>query len=454
MRLSALSLIGLTILSGCATSTQNQQGYAYGTKSVYQSKQLAPYQAAPTGYSLVFTELVARHGSRALSSPKYDDISLKIWRKAKAMNALTPEGELLGAEIERMMLANQKMGYGNLSQLGQEEHQQLGQRLVARDHSLFTHAVAKQQPIVVEYSGRERAKDSALAFSRGMAQALPALRSLTSAPQINKAELYFHKSKANKAYQEYKEHSPQLRTKIDSIIYSATSHKLAQQVLHRIYKPEFVAALTQGQYFFLRQGKEQAKSYNDVDAALNLFNLYLIAPGMRYEAGSQPWQFAHYFTPEETQWFSYVMDAEDFYEKGPSLKNTQITYKMAEVLEQDFFDSIEAVRSGRSNMAAKIRFGHAETVIPFAALMQLEGSNKNVAAGKTYTRQNNPWRGAWVAPLSGNIQWDVYRNQQNQWLVRMLYNERESAFKASCKPIAGSSYFYSFDELKRCYAQN
>lgn len=43
------------------------------TKQPYQPQQkLSSYEAMPAGYRAVFTELVARHGSRGLSSIKYD----------------------------------------------------------------------------------------------------------------------------------------------------------------------------------------------------------------------------------------------------------------------------------------------------------------------------------------------------------------------------------------------
>ena len=73
-----------------------------------------------------------------------------------------------------------------------------------------------------------------------------------------------------------------------------------------------------------------------------------------------------------------------------------------------------------------------------------------VATARTWTPRNE-WRGGWVSPYAANIQWDVYRNDAGRVLVKMLYNEKELAFKAGCSPIAVGSFFYDFGELKRCY---
>jgi hypothetical protein len=453
-----IPVIGLLVLSGCSsidkTSNTASAAYVYGTKSVYVPQDnIANYSAAPENYTLVYTELLARHGSRALSSPKYDDISLKIWQAAKEQHALTPLGEKLGAEIERLMAANVKMGYGNLSVLGNQEQIHIGERMAQRNTNLFSQAVQNKQQITFEYSGEDRAKDSGLAFVQGLKNVNPNLAPLISEPVKNKAQLYFHKQDSNKDYQNYVEENSQLRAAIDHLFDQPKTHQVAREMLERVYTPAFVDQLAQGKLSFVKVGKKKPTVYNDVEAAIQLFNLYLIAPGLADEAGTQPWSFTQFITPEESQWMSYVLDGEDFYEKGPSFSDTNITYKMASVLEDDFFNEIKGVQDGTNTKAAKIRFAHAETIIPFAAQMQLKGSEKGVSRDTGYTLQSSSWRGGWVSPYGANIQWDVYKNQAGNLLVKMLYNEKETAFKDSCKPIKTDSYFYQFSELTRCYGK-
>ncbi|BBC36490.1 Histidine acid phosphatase [Streptomyces graminofaciens] len=84
--------------------------------------------------------------------------------------------------------------------------------------------------------------------------------------------------------------------------------------------------------------------------------------------------------------------------------------------------------------------------------MGLPGSTKAATAGQPYTYADNPWRGANVAPLGANIRWDVFE-KGSTYLVRMLYNEKETAFKAGCRPVSRGSAFYELNELERCFGR-
>jgi hypothetical protein len=37
------------------------------------------------------------------------------------------------------------------------------------------------------------------------------------------------------------------------------------------------------------------------------------------------------------------------------------------------------------------------------------------------------------------------------YLLKMLYNEREMPFKTACQSSRDGSHYYRFDDLKRCY---
>ncbi|MDF2274106.1 histidine acid phosphatase, partial [Aeromonas caviae] len=127
-RVSSLAAyVAATLLSGCNSGNDSSSpavgDYQYSTKAVYAARQaMNSYEVAPEGFSPVFTELVARHGSRSLSSPKYDVLTKLVWEEAARQGALTELGQRLGAKVDAVTAANQTLGYGLLSALGKEEH--------------------------------------------------------------------------------------------------------------------------------------------------------------------------------------------------------------------------------------------------------------------------------------------------------------------------------------------
>src|SRR5262249_36415755 len=127
-------------------------GQFLGSKTPYAPQQdPLTYQPPPAGFTPVFTELVARHGARGLTSPS-DDLALyAMWQDAQASGSLTRLGAQLGPDLQKIIRANALLGYGvsgiatpgygNLTARGQLEHLQLAQRLAARLAPLFAGVV-------------------------------------------------------------------------------------------------------------------------------------------------------------------------------------------------------------------------------------------------------------------------------------------------------------------------
>jgi hypothetical protein len=204
-----------------------------------------------------------------------------------------------------------------------------------------------------------------------------------------------------------------------------------------------------------------------VDAAMDLYNLYIIAADMSNENNNaHSFDFNTYFEGHENDaaWFAYILDSEDFYEKGPSYSGQSSTYSIAQPLLDDFFSTIDNRLAGGSTVAT-FRFAHAETIMPFAALLKLPGSTTQAPAvenpqneSDVFNYASNDWRGESVTPMAANVQWDVYTKsgidpataKAYTPIVRMLYNEQEIQFNSSCTPVSAKSTWYKESELKRC----
>ncbi|WP_431208256.1 histidine-type phosphatase [Burkholderia cepacia] len=481
----------------------------YQTKTPYRPQQdAATYEAPPAGYAPVYTELVARHGSRGLSGFKYDGAIYAMLAKAEADGALTALGAQLKADTYAMMKANALLGYGvtgistpgygNLTQTGIREHQQLAARLAQRLPALFA---AGNRQIVVVNSGQDRAVDSSTFFSSSLVAAQPALApaiTLPAAPSgypasapvaqpagTNRFLLYFHSLKpatdlvtdagnpyyatyqASQAYQAYANDAT-VAAKLNVIKAAPQAAEVAQTVLSALVSQAFIAKLGTSGYTFANtgtyaftsadgkftntlKGDGKTKIATAVDAVNVLYNLLQVAPAMTAETGGVTME--KYIGAEQAQYLAYLQDAEDYYQKGPGIQEANpVTYRMAKVLQDDFFGEVDAIARGDLTRAAKLRFTHAEIMIPFASIMNLKNVFVPTPQAQTYTYANNPWRGDQVSPMAANMQWDVYRNG-SRLIVKMLYNERETDFQAACDgaKLTPGSHFYDYAGLKQCY---
>ncbi|MFI8082077.1 histidine-type phosphatase [Kitasatospora sp. NPDC086009] len=451
--LAASALLSLAVAVPAQAHGGPAAGPAFGTPAGATTK--APYrplqsvrslQQAPDGYTAVFTQTVSRHGARALSDSEDGDLLVKLWQQAADEGALTRVGKGFGPDVRALLDANAKVGYGALTGQGRRALQDTAERMEQRLPGLFRRiAAGADNPagpdrIDVVSSGQPRAVDSGTEFTKGLLAGEPALAKAVDPARTDTDLLYFHKSAVNKDYTDYVKKDPRLAATLAAVRDQPRSHRAARKVLERIFTGPFVDRLAAGGYPF---------AGNEVDAAQAVFHLYSVTADLTDEGD---WHLGRYIGSEEAAWFGYLDNAEEYYTKGPGFAGQDITYKMAGVLLDDLFRKAENRQAGTGGPAAELRFTHAEEIIPLAALMRLPGSTTQVTEASPYTYASNAWRGATVAPMGANIQWDLFR-KGDDYLVRMLYNEQQTAFRPGCAPVSKGSYFYDLDELERCFGR-
>lgn len=467
-RAVAIAATAATAISLAPATAAEAQTY-YSTKQPYSpAAPISSYSQPPAGFHQIYTTSVDRHGSRGLSGFKYDDLAQQMLQAAQERGQLTELGERLIPQVEAMIKVNKALtgpgepGYGNLTTFGREELRGIGVRNAARN-TAFLDRVAASDNDKVKFmsSGEDRAIESGQQFGNGLLSVNPALASHlvdgigngTVNLETRKDLLYAHKNKkldSYKAYAAWKD-GEVLEAKVQEAYDKPASKEAANTLLSKIFAPEFIADLESGEVTFTGRADESKKVEGIVDAALQFYNLYIIAPALENEPAkpAEGWIFARYMDDSDGPTFAYLLDVEDYYEKGPAIAGETVAYDNYAPLLGHMIKGVQDRAIG-GTIAAEYRFGHAETIIPLAALLKLPGSEKGVPADEVMTYENSQWRGDKVAPMGANIQWDAFQNDEGVTLVRMLYNEAEIPFHDGCMPVADNSHFYTIEELADC----
>lgn len=408
-----ISLVVAAAVPATADIVSNKHYYANQTP--YGDPASTSIKTPPRGYELVLLQNVGRHGSRSQTGPVAEDRALKVWSAASRKGALTTAGKQFDNDVKAFQKAERAIGYEKLSATGKAEWQGIGRRTAANYPEFWAKMARAKDNVKFSTSPVYRTKQSASALRAGLSAAAPGLD--LKARSTDKNLLITNgASKAGNAA-------------TASVLRRSDVRAAARHVLRRLYSSSYV------------------KSLNDpVGKAIDIYTMYSIAPGLAVETDVT---FSRYMPVEDAKYLALAKDAGNFYRYGPGVKGETASYRQARPVLKSFFREIDARLKGGHN-AASFRLGHGETTMPFAALIEAPGSQKQAPKSKPYSYGNNPWRG-WIAGrMAGNLEWALYKNASGNSLVTMRYNEQPVRFNSSCKASSAGRYFYRVSTLKRC----
>lgn len=394
------------------------------------------YTPAPEGYQPVFINYVGRHGSRHLSSAKYDKTLSELLALAEREQQLTDAGQALQQQLTRLMEVEKDV-YGELSLSGGEELNAIGQRMGRQ----FADVFESGRPIEAYATYKDRAPQSRDHFLEGLRVALGEQTPPITAEQYEKGhDPYLRPYDLATRYKAYKsdgEWQEVLETYLDQQPQTA---EFAHAIISPFIGDELYKTLANGTLAF-EDEKGRVKLSSPKDAANNLYQLYIIASNITQES---TFDFGQYFTQEQLAWYENLDILDTYYAKGPSLTSTDLPQDIAAPLVKELLVSTENALQN-NNLSGIFNFAHAETIIPLSAYLDIAGANDS---------QDNPalvaetWKGSEITPMGANIQWIVYENS-GDYLIKMLRNEQEIAF-----PIATDAFpYYSWKSIKDYYTE-
>ncbi|MGL6166753.1 MAG: histidine-type phosphatase [Fusobacteriaceae bacterium] len=394
-----------------------------GTKQPYNFEK-SIVTPTPLGYKPIFINYLGRHGSRHLSSPKYDISVFELLSIAEKDGEITAEGLNLKKKVAKI-IEIEKGNYGLLTEVGATEQKEIAKRFYENNKEIFG------KDIIASSTYVERAQQSRDAFLEELSKYTPSTNFKISTNTKKDNILRFYD--LSPEYEEFVDNGDWRK---DVEKYSKTKD-FNNEVLSKLFSKKFIEKIEKGE-FKLKDAKGKTVLKNPTDAVRNIYDLYIIQSNIGVDLG-----IGNLFSKEQLKWYEEVDNLYDFYEKGPGKTGNDIATTIALPLLKDFIKTSDEALLNK-NISANLRFAHAETMIPFITLLEINGmAVKQDKIEDVY----KTWLGREVSGMSTNVQWLFYSNDKSNVIVKMLHNEKEVnlPINSSTKP------YYKWDDVKSFY---
>jgi multiple inositol-polyphosphate phosphatase / 2,3-bisphosphoglycerate 3-phosphatase len=160
-------------------------------------------------------------------------------------------------------------------------------------------------------------------------------------------------------------------------------------------------------------------------------------------------QFCSLFSADDALTFDYAVDLKTYY---TSAYGHDLDWQQSAALLQSIVGGLEARVSNTSGAPlAQLRFAHAETIMPFAAMLGMFRDAEPLRANATdEQRQNRQWKTSTISPFAANDNFLLYECpaelDDGRFRVKYLHNEKEYTLPGC------SSFFCDFAEFRQLFA--
>jgi len=376
---------------------------AYGNDYpyLYEMTELTP---APEGYTPFYISHYGRHGSRYYWADNlYCDLDTML-TQAHDLQILTEAGEAFYAKFESV-LPELKAGWGELTQVGWDQHQQIARTMYERFPEVF--AEGSQVYAISSLAGR--CVMSMAAFCLELKECQPSLqiREVSSRATLHAV---VPGDRQNPQWKDYERMTPRYEKNMKR---PERDNTFEQTILSRIFTT--TEGLTRKPYMILS----------------DLRNLYTSLPSIGYEG-----MMCGILTDQDivSQWEASNLGSYSWVFR-PQRESLPIL--------QDMLEQANAVIEGRSQDVATLRFGHDGCIGPLTVLMGINGADLDPEepADVKFCYQN------YETCKASNIQLVFYRKEADI-LVKCLLNGSEATL-----PVPTDSYpYYRWSDFKEYYS--
>lgn len=367
---------------------------------------------APKGYKPFYISHYGRHGSRYHIGEKKYNYSVDVLDKADKENKLSEKGKDV---LRRLRLIRNEAcnRYGELTELGAEQHKQIAKRMFERFPEVFEGNVTidAKSTIVIR---------CILSMENELQQFLLLNPKLSVRHDASEHDMYYMNQSDEKLYQKKMPYR-------SSVVYKefCDRHACYERVVNQLFSDtDYV------------KYNVDAKKLND--------NLFSLASNLQSSELGKEITLYDLFTKDELYQNWLQSNAYWYLTYGNCKLNggTQ-PFSQRNLLRNIIHQADSCISLSRPG--ATLRFGHETMVLPLTCLLGLNNFDQQI--NDLEQLENKGWINYKVFPMGANIQFIFYRKTVGgDVLVKVLLNENEATlpFNSATGPYYRWTYFKDY----------
>lgn len=345
--------------------------------------------AAPKGYKPFYISHYGRHGSRYMLSDNDYKRPLDMFKRYHDEGVLSAKGEEVYVRLQEIWKEAENHG-DELAPLGKRQHRGIAERM----YRSFPQVFAQKKTITARSTTSMRVALSMCAFVERLKELNANLDIDWETSKANMSYLNWH----SEAYNEQKKDPEGWQKQFRAFSMRPQDNK---RFLSQLFKDEEYIEKNMRMLGFVKSKLfEVAIDLQDMETDVDLFDLFTA------DELFESWQGGN-------MWF-YGSD-------GPCPLNKGQALESCKPLLRNFLESAQKAVAGDGD-AATLRFGHDGNIIPLAAILKLEGCDKEEAECAEVWKV---WQNYHVSPMGANIQIVFFKNKKNDVIVKFMLNENE-----------------------------
>ena len=366
--------------------------------------------SVPDGYAPVYISHYGRHGSRWPVNQKIYKTAGDFFQQQQLAENITPEGKAIWKQVT-LCAGNSNGHLGELTPMGERQHQAIAERMYQRFPDLFAGGTA----VVARSSVEPRCIMSMGAFCDRLKELNPGLAIKKHATPGDMDFIHHNTEEAKLNTGEDAPWMWEFSQYRDSI---SKCPQVAAKLFKNVPESDSIP-------LFMRSLYDVAISVQDIDSLdadiLSIFDIDELA-GL--------WKASNYM--------QYIANA-----KSPVSMNSG-TESVKPLLTEITDRADEMLASGE--VAVDLRFGHDTDLLRLVSLIDLDGKGIELEDPDEAAEK---WRNFEISPMGANLQFIFFRNKAGNVIVLPRLNEIPVAISDVPQVVPG---YYDWDFLKTYFA--